>query len=268
MARLSRKSRGRKPPRKDKLDKLLAQLPADSLDRQILTEFSSKTGELFANFEAEFALAGREHDPRKAIEMAISNFEVTCEAALGCVHNLETARDLERDLDAAVEGIRDWFRQWVRIAAAGSAKAKELGPELTRQLLKISSKAKARAWHSLRVVSDAHIPATPVPAPEAPPPPEPVTAPEPQQAGADLTVAPADAIAESSDVAARRKAREAGVMPILTDKVWSANQWAIEASVDFHTVDNYLKGITKKLQRAKRELLAAALGITPKALPL
>jgi hypothetical protein len=101
------------------------------------------------------ALAGPEHDPRKAIEMAISNFEVTCEAALACVHDLETARDLERDLDATVEGIRDWFRQRVRITAPGSAKAKELGPELTRQLLRISSEAKARAWHSLRVVSDA-----------------------------------------------------------------------------------------------------------------
>jgi hypothetical protein len=187
MARLSRKSRGgrrgggrskngRKPPQppKDELDKLLAQLPADSLDRKILTDFCSKTGELVANFEAELAPAGREYDPRKAMEMAISYFEVTCETHLRIVHDLETARALERDVDVEVEAILAWFRQWVRqrvrIAAPGSAKAKELGPELTRQLLRISSEAKARAWHSLRVVSDAPIPATPVPAPEADPP--------------------------------------------------------------------------------------------------
>jgi hypothetical protein len=164
MAQLSRKSRGRKsrgrkPPQPaDEFARLLAQLPADSVDRKILTEFSSKTGELFANFEAEFAgdkLAGREPDPRKAMEMAISNFEITRKAALHTVHDLETARNLERDLDAAVEGILEWFHQWAGIATPGSAKAKEVWEELNKQLHKISSDAKADAWRSLRAVPDA-----------------------------------------------------------------------------------------------------------------
>jgi ribosome-binding protein aMBF1 (putative translation factor) len=60
--------------------------------------------------------------------------------------------------------------------------------------------------------------------------------------------------------------RESVVLPILDKKGWSKNQLAVEAEVDFHTVNGYLKGKTRP-NRSTRKQLADALGIAVNELP-
>ena len=60
--------------------------------------------------------------------------------------------------------------------------------------------------------------------------------------------------------------RESFVQPILDGKGWSIHQLALEAEVDFHTVNDYLKGRTRP-NRSTRKHLADALGIAVDRLP-
>jgi hypothetical protein len=78
-------------------------------------------------------------------------------------------------------------------------------------------------------------------------------------------VEPKPGARDLADIAARR---QAVVTPILTARGWTVSEWAIQANVDFHTADNYLNGMTKKLHPSTRRDLAKALGLEPKALPL
>jgi lambda repressor-like predicted transcriptional regulator len=61
-------------------------------------------------------------------------------------------------------------------------------------------------------------------------------------------------------------AREALVMPNLAERGWSIHRLAVEANVDFHTVNDYLKGRTQP-NRSTRKQLAEALGIPVQQLP-
>ena len=56
------------------------------------------------------------------------------------------------------------------------------------------------------------------------------------------------------------------MQPFLDKKGWSINQLALEADVDFHTANDYLKGRTRP-NRATRKQLADALGIAIGELP-
>jgi hypothetical protein len=60
--------------------------------------------------------------------------------------------------------------------------------------------------------------------------------------------------------------RKSFVYPILDGKGWSINRLAVEAEVDFHTVNDYLKGRTRP-NRSTRKQLADALGIAVDKLP-
>jgi hypothetical protein len=60
--------------------------------------------------------------------------------------------------------------------------------------------------------------------------------------------------------------RQSFVEPILDKKGWSANRFAVEAEVDFHTVNGYLKGKTRP-NRSTRKQLADALEIPINKLP-
>ena len=60
--------------------------------------------------------------------------------------------------------------------------------------------------------------------------------------------------------------RQAFVMPKLIEKGWSINQLAVQAEVDFHTVNDYLKGKTNP-NRSTRKQLADALGVAVGQLP-
>lgn len=61
-------------------------------------------------------------------------------------------------------------------------------------------------------------------------------------------------------------ARQLFVRPILEKKGWSVHQFAVEAQVDFHTANDYLKGKTKP-NRASRAQMAKALGVPVEDLP-
>ncbi len=61
--------------------------------------------------------------------------------------------------------------------------------------------------------------------------------------------------------------REAFIKPILEKKGLSIRQWAINAKVDFHTADDYLKGKTKPYPDTLKKL-ADALGVEIGKLPL
>ncbi len=61
--------------------------------------------------------------------------------------------------------------------------------------------------------------------------------------------------------------REAFIKPILEKKGLSIRQWAINAKVDFHTADDYLKGKTKPYPDTLKKL-ADALGVEVAKLPL
>ena len=54
---------------------------------------------------------------------------------------------------------------------------------------------------------------------------------------------------------------------LLIEKGYSIHDWAVKASVDFHTADNYLKGKTNP-RTSTRAKLARALDISPDKLPL
>jgi hypothetical protein len=60
--------------------------------------------------------------------------------------------------------------------------------------------------------------------------------------------------------------RKTFVMRILDRKGWSILDWANEANLDFHTVNDYLKGKTKPY-RSTRKKMAEALGVTVDDLP-
>ncbi len=60
--------------------------------------------------------------------------------------------------------------------------------------------------------------------------------------------------------------REAFVMPILGRKGWSIHDWAVNADVDFHTANDYLKGKTRPY-RSTRKKLAGSLDIRVEDLP-
>jgi hypothetical protein len=73
--------------------------------------------------------------------------------------------------------------------------------------------------------------------------------------------------------AERGAARRLFVMPLLEKKGWSVGDWARESKgvrkpegVDFHTANNYLKGVTKTY-RSTRENLAKSLGVETDELP-
>jgi lambda repressor-like predicted transcriptional regulator len=60
--------------------------------------------------------------------------------------------------------------------------------------------------------------------------------------------------------------RQSFVQPILDKKGWSTNRLAVEAEVDFHTVNDYLNGRTRP-NRSTRKQLADALDIAVDELP-
>lgn len=68
------------------------------------------------------------------------------------------------------------------------------------------------------------------------------------------------------DQTALARARRAFVRPILDQKGWSVSQWAVEASVDFHTANDYLEGKTNPRASTRRDL-ATALGVSVDQLP-
>jgi ribosome-binding protein aMBF1 (putative translation factor) len=55
-------------------------------------------------------------------------------------------------------------------------------------------------------------------------------------------------------------------MPNLAERGWSIHRLAVEANVDFHTVNDYMKGRTQP-NRSTRKQLAEALGIPVQQLP-
>ncbi len=76
----------------------------------------------------------------------------------------------------------------------------------------------------------------------------------------------------SEEPAARRAPKVVGaratiVAPILDSKGWSIFEWATNASVDFHTASDYLKGRTKP-HPSSRKKLAEALGVKVEDLPV
>jgi hypothetical protein len=54
--------------------------------------------------------------------------------------------------------------------------------------------------------------------------------------------------------------RQKFVQPLLEAKGWSIHDWAKNASVDFHTANNYLKGKTNPYPNTRKKL-ADALGV-------
>jgi ribosome-binding protein aMBF1 (putative translation factor) len=84
----------------------------------------------------------------------------------------------------------------------------------------------------------------------------------------DTASAPAKAegVESKSTNAAPGNERESFVQPILDEKGWSIHQLAVEAEVDFHTVNDYLKGRTRP-NRSTRKHLADALSIAVGRLP-
>jgi transcriptional regulator with XRE-family HTH domain len=60
--------------------------------------------------------------------------------------------------------------------------------------------------------------------------------------------------------------RDSFVLPILAKKGWSIHEWAVNAEVDFHTANDYLKGKTRPF-RSTRVKLAESLGVTVDDLP-
>jgi len=70
----------------------------------------------------------------------------------------------------------------------------------------------------------------------------------------------------SQAISGRADARSAFIVPILEKKGWSILEWATESDVDFHTADNFLKGLTKPY-RSTRKKLAQSLGLEPEGLP-
>lgn len=70
---------------------------------------------------------------------------------------------------------------------------------------------------------------------------------------------------KSTDMAALNE-RERFVLPILKRKGWSTHQFAVEAEVDFHTANHYLKGNTKP-NRSTLASLAKALNVPVEKLP-
>jgi lambda repressor-like predicted transcriptional regulator len=63
-----------------------------------------------------------------------------------------------------------------------------------------------------------------------------------------------------------RNIREAFIMLILDKKGWSIHRLAVEAQLDFHTVNDYLKGKTRP-NRSTRKALADALEVPVENLP-
>ncbi len=76
----------------------------------------------------------------------------------------------------------------------------------------------------------------------------------------------APSVESKSTNAAAGNERESFVLPILDKKGWSINQLALEAELDFHTVNDYLKRKTRP-NRSTRKNLADALGIAVDRLP-
>jgi hypothetical protein len=64
----------------------------------------------------------------------------------------------------------------------------------------------------------------------------------------------------------RANARAVFVEPFLRKKGWSVFEWANNSSVDFHTANDYLKGLTNPY-RSTRKKLAESLGLEPGQLP-
>jgi hypothetical protein len=60
--------------------------------------------------------------------------------------------------------------------------------------------------------------------------------------------------------------RKGALLPILDERGWSIGDWATEADVDYHTVQDYMDGITKPYKSTKLKL-AKALDISVKDLP-
>jgi lambda repressor-like predicted transcriptional regulator len=67
-------------------------------------------------------------------------------------------------------------------------------------------------------------------------------------------------------IALKSTVRKSFVEPILCKNGWSLLEWANEADVDFHTVDDYLKGKTNPYP-STRKALAEALGVAITDLP-
>ena len=61
-------------------------------------------------------------------------------------------------------------------------------------------------------------------------------------------------------------ARMSFVKPVLDKKGWSIHDWALEAKVDNHTANDYLKGITTPYPSTRKKL-AASLGVEVNDLP-
>jgi hypothetical protein len=65
--------------------------------------------------------------------------------------------------------------------------------------------------------------------------------------------------------------RKAFVEPILKKKGWSKEQWAKASGRgkghEYHTIDNYLNGTTKKLNVRTKKDLADSLGVELDSLP-
>jgi hypothetical protein len=64
----------------------------------------------------------------------------------------------------------------------------------------------------------------------------------------------------------RADARTSFVLPILAEKGWSIFEWATNSEVDFHTADDFLKGLTKPYHSTRKKL-AEGLGLKPGQLP-
>lgn len=70
----------------------------------------------------------------------------------------------------------------------------------------------------------------------------------------------------SAPSADRGRRRSSFVMPLLAQKGWSTRDWAVNAEVDFHTVNDFLKGRTDPY-RSTRKKLAESLGVAVEKLP-
>lgn len=73
-------------------------------------------------------------------------------------------------------------------------------------------------------------------------------------------------VGSKSTTATASNERESVVLRILDNNGWSIHRLAVEATVDFHTVNDYLKGRTRP-NRSTRKQLADALGIAVDELP-
>jgi hypothetical protein len=82
----------------------------------------------------------------------------------------------------------------------------------------------------------------------------------------DLPPTPPTQPGASTESREPEHAREAFVLPILNRKGWSLLDWANTSEVDFHTVNDYLKGATKPYP-STRVKLAASLGVAVEDLP-